>query len=105
MRDRLTKERRSWNMSRIRSKNTTPELRVRSLLHKMGFRFRLHVRIPLISEHGTLNLKPSTSKRTPSVSADIVLPEYEPVTSILHPFEALIFPVLTRKSTAILIYD
>lgn len=42
MRDRLTKERRSWNMSRIRGKDTTPEKRVRSLLHRMGYRFRLH---------------------------------------------------------------
>jgi len=29
-------------MSRVRSKNTGPELIVRSLLHKQGFRFRLH---------------------------------------------------------------
>jgi DNA mismatch endonuclease (patch repair protein) len=29
-------------MSRIRSKNTKPELLVRSLLHRAGFRFRLH---------------------------------------------------------------
>jgi DNA mismatch endonuclease (patch repair protein) len=43
-RDRLTKQRRSWNMSRIRAKNTAPEIRVRSLLHSLGFRFRLHVR-------------------------------------------------------------
>lgn len=43
-RDRLTKERRSWNMSRIRGKNTTPEIRVRSLLHRLGFRFRIHGR-------------------------------------------------------------
>src|SRR5437763_8479408 len=42
MRDQLTKERRSWNMSRIGGKNTTPEKVVRSLLHRMGFRFRLH---------------------------------------------------------------
>jgi DNA mismatch endonuclease (patch repair protein) len=32
-------------MSRIRGKHTTPELRVRSLLHRLGYRFRLHVRI------------------------------------------------------------
>ena len=32
MADHLTPERRSWNMSRIRNKNTQPELRVRSLL-------------------------------------------------------------------------
>ena len=29
-------------MSRICSKNTKPELLVRSLLHRLGFRFRLH---------------------------------------------------------------
>jgi DNA mismatch endonuclease (patch repair protein) len=43
--DRLTPARRSWNMSRIRGKDTTPEKIVRSFLHRMGFRFRLHVRI------------------------------------------------------------
>ncbi len=42
MTDHLTKEKRSWNMSRIRSKDTKPELIVRSLLHRMGYRFRLH---------------------------------------------------------------
>jgi DNA mismatch endonuclease (patch repair protein) len=40
--DRLTQERRSWNMSRIRGKDTRPELLVRSLLHRMGYRFRLN---------------------------------------------------------------
>lgn len=29
-------------MSRIRGTNTKPELAVRSLLHRMGYRFRLH---------------------------------------------------------------
>jgi DNA mismatch endonuclease (patch repair protein) len=29
-------------MSRITSKNTKPEIIVRSMLHGMGFRFRLH---------------------------------------------------------------
>lgn len=42
MTDRITSGKRSWNMSRIRSRNTKPELRVRSLLHRMGYRFRLH---------------------------------------------------------------
>ncbi len=41
-RDRLTKEQRSWNMSRIRSKDTKPEMIVRRLLHAMGVRYRLH---------------------------------------------------------------
>ncbi|MGB9145914.1 MAG: very short patch repair endonuclease, partial [Acidobacteriaceae bacterium] len=33
---------RSRNMAAIRSANTKPEMRVRSALHAMGFRFRLH---------------------------------------------------------------
>ncbi len=40
--DNLTKEHRSWNMGRIKGKDTTPEKRVRSVLHRMGYRFRLH---------------------------------------------------------------
>jgi DNA mismatch endonuclease (patch repair protein) len=31
-------------MSRIKGKDTTPEKIVRSLLHKMGYRFRLHAK-------------------------------------------------------------
>ncbi len=42
MSDILSKEKRSWNMSRIKGKDTKPELLVRSLLHRMGYRFRLH---------------------------------------------------------------
>jgi DNA mismatch endonuclease (patch repair protein) len=40
--DRITKAHRSWNMSRIRGRNTSVELSVRSVLHNLGFRFRLH---------------------------------------------------------------
>lgn len=35
---------RSYNMSRIRSKDTKPELVVRKFLFKNGFRYRLHVK-------------------------------------------------------------
>jgi len=35
---------RSRMMSGIRARNTKPELLVRQMLHRMGFRFRLHVR-------------------------------------------------------------
>jgi len=42
--DSLTREERSWNMSRIRSRDTNPEKLVRSALHKSGYRFRLHVK-------------------------------------------------------------
>lgn len=41
--DHLTRERRSWNMSRISGRNTRPELVVRSVLHCLGYRFRVHV--------------------------------------------------------------
>lgn len=39
--DRITPEHRSWNMSRIRGRDTVPEKCVRSLLHRLGFRFSL----------------------------------------------------------------
>ena len=42
--DRLSPHRRSWNMSRIRGRDTRPERTVRSVLHRLGFRFRLHRR-------------------------------------------------------------
>lgn len=42
MTDILTPEKRSWNMSRIKGKNTKPEVLLRSLLHQAGFRFRIH---------------------------------------------------------------
>ncbi len=40
--DVLTAAQRRLNMSRIRGKNTKPELIVRRLLHAAGLRFRLH---------------------------------------------------------------
>jgi DNA mismatch endonuclease (patch repair protein) len=40
--DHLSPEQRSWNMSRIRSRDTRPEIMVRSMLHRAGYRFRLH---------------------------------------------------------------
>lgn len=43
MADKLSKAARSDNMRRIRSKNTKPELLVRSFLHSRGLRFRVHV--------------------------------------------------------------
>lgn len=58
--DSLSREHRSWNMSRIRGKDTRPELRVRSALHRLGYRFRLNRR--------DLPGKP-----------DIVLPRYQTV--------------------------
>jgi DNA mismatch endonuclease, patch repair protein len=42
MADKLSKEQRSWNMSRITGSNTRPEIVLRSLLHRAGLRFRLH---------------------------------------------------------------
>jgi len=40
--DRLSKEHRSWLMSRVRGKDTTPEMVVRRVAHGLGFRYRLH---------------------------------------------------------------
>ncbi|MDX9980761.1 MAG: hypothetical protein RBU25_12120 [Lentisphaeria bacterium] len=44
MSDSLTPEKRSWVMGRIRSANTKPELVLRSLLHRCGYRFSLRRR-------------------------------------------------------------
>ena len=57
MADVHSKETRSYNMSRIRSTNTKPEMLVRKFLHANGFRYKLHDK--------TLPGKP-----------DIVLPKY-----------------------------
>ena len=61
--DTLTPERRSWNMSQIRSKDTKPELIVRSMLHRYGYRFTVN---------GPRN------KKLPG-KPDIVLPKYRTV--------------------------
>ena len=58
--DHLTPKMRSWNMSRIRGTDTKPEVLVRSMLHRAGYRFRKNV--------STLPGKP-----------DIVLPKYKTV--------------------------
>lgn len=58
--DHVGKRRRSEIMSSIRSGDTQPEKMVRSIVHRMGYRFRLHVR--------TLPGKP-----------DVVLPRYKKI--------------------------
>lgn len=40
--DRITTERRSANMQRIASKGMKPEMFVRRLVYRLGYRFRLH---------------------------------------------------------------
>lgn len=55
--DVFSKEKRSSIMACVSSKNTAPEKTVRSLLHRMGFRFRIH-------------------RRDLPGSPDIVLPRY-----------------------------
>ena len=60
MADVHTPETRSFNMSRIRSKDTKPEMLVRRFLFSNGFRYRLHDK--------SLSGKP-----------DIVLPKYKTV--------------------------
>lgn len=58
-------------MSRIRGKDTTPERVVRSLLHRLGHRFRLHQKIP-IPQLSTLN--PQLTRRF--ITPDIVLQKH-----------------------------
>lgn len=60
MADNHSKEIRSYNMSRIRSKNSKPEIVVRKYLFDKGFRYRLN------------------DKRYPG-KPDIVLPKYKTV--------------------------
>ena len=60
MADKFSKEERSSIMAKVRSENTKPEMKVRKLLHSLGYRFRLHRR--------DLPGKP-----------DIVLPKYKAV--------------------------
>jgi DNA mismatch endonuclease (patch repair protein) len=55
--DSVSPEKRSWVMSQVKGRNTRPEKLVRSLLHSMGYRFRL--------QRKDLSGKP-----------DIVLPKY-----------------------------
>lgn len=43
MADIVNKRKRSWIMSRVKRKNTGPEIAVRKYLHGAGFRYRLHV--------------------------------------------------------------
>jgi DNA mismatch endonuclease (patch repair protein) len=65
-------------MSRIRGKHTTPERIVRSLLHRLGYRFRLHVRMPV--EVGTARRAVRTPRRgipTLVVCPDILLPKHK----------------------------
>ncbi|QSV45328.1 very short patch repair endonuclease [Geobacter benzoatilyticus] len=63
MADVVNAETRSRMMSGIRGKNTKPEILIRSLLHRRGFRFRLH------------------DKKLPG-KPDIVLPRYRAVIMI-----------------------
>jgi len=60
MADVHSKETRSYNMSRIKGKNTKPEMLVRKFLHAHGYRYRLH------------------DKKLPG-KPDIVLPKYKTV--------------------------
>src|SRR5579864_5167083 len=40
--DTMTKSERSARMALIRSRHTKPEIAVRTLVHRMGYRYRLH---------------------------------------------------------------
>jgi DNA mismatch endonuclease (patch repair protein) len=44
MTDVFSQQKRSWIMSRVKGRDTKPEILVRSFIFRMGFRFRLHRR-------------------------------------------------------------
>ncbi len=44
MTDVFDQQKRSWIMSRVKGRDTKPEVAVRSALHRAGFRFRLHAK-------------------------------------------------------------
>lgn len=44
MPDTFTPEERSRIMAKVQSENTSAELKVRSLIHRLGYRFRLHAK-------------------------------------------------------------
>jgi DNA mismatch endonuclease Vsr len=68
-------------MSRIRGKNTTAEKIVRSLLHRMGYRFRLHVRIPVAPVAAVYDrwgdARRAPLQRARFVRPDILLPKHK----------------------------
>ncbi len=85
MLDSLTKKQRQYCMSRVKSKNTTPEVRLRSFLHKIGYRFRIH------------------SKDLPGCP-DIVLPKYKTIVFVhgcfwhQHPgCRKSVIPIINRE--------
>ncbi len=60
MADTVSRTKRAEIMSRVKQRHTKPEITVRKILHRNGFRFRLH------------------NKKLPG-TPDIVLPKYETV--------------------------
>ena len=84
MTDRITPEHRSWNMSRIKGKDTKIEVKVRSWLFSKGFRFR------------------KNDRRYPG-TPDIVLPKYKTVIFIngcfWHRHEGCRYATIPKTST------
>jgi DNA mismatch endonuclease Vsr len=74
MTDLVSLLRRSEIMRNIKGKNTAPEILIRSLLHRMGYRFRLHAK--------ELPGHPDTVSRSTA--------DQEASTSILLPINALL---------------
>ena len=85
MTDRVSSEKRSWNMSRIRGKDTKIEVQVRSWLFSRGFRFR------------------KNDRRYPGIP-DIVLPKYRTVIFIngcfWHHHEGCKYATTPKSNTA-----
>ena len=90
--DNLTPEQRSEIMGRVKARDTGPEVRVRQLLHAMGYRYRLHVselpgkpdivfksRAKVIFVHGCFWHRHAGCEhaRTPKSRVDFWVPKFE----------------------------
>lgn len=82
--DHITPEKRSWNMSRIKGKDTKIEVQVRSWLFSRGFRFR------------------KNDKRYPG-KPDVILPKYKTVIFIngcfWHRHEGCKYATMPKSNT------
>lgn len=71
MADIHSKQTRSYNMSKIKGKNTKPELLVRKFLFANGFRYKLHGNTPSLEKEGVGGGRFG--------KPDIILPKYKTV--------------------------
>ncbi len=95
-------------MSRIRGKHTTPEKVVRSLLRRLGYRFRLHVRIPVETRRAERGMRNGPATRTGNSALRTPSSEIResPSLATRHPPPRFVRPdiLLPKHKTAIFVH-